>query len=256
VRSSPEDSVRGPNRRALRRAVWHHRAVFRLAFFFLAALVLTGLLRELPYIGAIFQVPILGFWVTAILLAGALTYGAQRLVVARRLRNRVRDLGIVDRPANQGKLGALLLASGRAKDALSYLEAAHVGEPERAEWAYRLGETRLALGDTDGALAALDPLLARDEEHAYGRALLLSARAARTAGRPDDALARLARLERGQGPTPEGAFEQGLALRDLGRADEARAAFRDVPRLAAEAGRFRQAVPRRLVWRARLAQLR
>jgi len=230
--------------------------VFRLAIFFLAAIVLTGLLRDVPYIGAVFRIPIVGFWVAAILLAGAVTFVAQRLVVTRNLRNRVRDLGIVDRPANHGKLGALLLSSGRARAALPHLEAAHQGEPQRAEWAYRLGEARLALGDTDGALAALDPLLARDEEHAYGRALMLSARAARTAGRPDDALARLARLERGQGPTAEGAFERGLALRDLSRGDEARAAFRDVPRLASEAGRFRQAIPRRLVWRARLAQLR
>jgi tetratricopeptide (TPR) repeat protein len=254
--SSREDSVVGARSDTPHGAVWHHLGVLRLALFFLAALVLTSLLREAPVVGAVFRIPLIGFWVAALILAGSLTWFAQHLVVTRRFRNQVRDLGAVDTPANQGKLGVLLLANGRARAALAPLEAAQRAEPDRAEWAYRLGEARLVVGDAEGAVAVLDPLLARDAEHAYGRALLLSARAARIAGRPDDALERLDRHERDQGATPEATFERGLVLRALERDAEARAAFDAVPRLAALSGRFRRAVPRGLVWRARLARLR
>ncbi len=230
--------------------------MLRLALFFAGALVLTSLLRDVPVVGAIFRVPILGFWVTAVLLSVGLTYAADQLVQERGHRRRVRDLGLVDTPANRGKLGALLVARGRPRAALPHLEAAHAGEPGWSEWSYRLGEARLQLGDPAGALAALDPLLDKDEEHAYGRALLLAARAEAVAGRPDAALARLARHERNHGPTVEAAFERGLALRASGRGAEARAAFGEVAGLARTAARYRRATSRWLVLRAALERLR
>ncbi len=206
--------------------------MLRLLGFFLAALGLTLVLRDAPVVGALFRVPLLGFWLSAVLLSLALSIGATRLVAARRFRNEVRALGAVDTPLNRGKLGALLLARGRARAALPHLVAAAAEDPERLEWAYRLGEARLVLGDGAGALAALDPLLARDEEHAFGRALLVSARAARAAGDAEGALGRLARHARAFGPTAEADLERGFVLRALGQRGPARDAFRSAAALA------------------------
>jgi len=229
--------------------------MLRLVLFFLCALVLTSLLREVPVVGAIFRVPILGFWVSAILLSVIAARWADRAVSFQRRRRFVRDLGVVDTPANRGKLGAYLVSEGRAKDALPHLVAAREGEPERNEWAYRLGEAQLANGDAAAARATLDGLLARDEEHAYGRALWMSAEAARAAGDPTDALGRLDRHQRNHGPTAEASYTRGLALRSLGRRDEARAAFREVGRLAASNRRLGGGTPRSLIVRAWLAGL-
>lgn len=229
--------------------------MLRLAVFFVAVLGLTFLLRHVPVLGAFFGIPLLGFWLTAILLSAGLSWAAQRALQRRRFQSQARSLGAVDTPANQGKLGVLLLSTGDARRALPYLTAAHAGEPEWGEWSYRLGEARLATGDAAGALDALGPLLKRDEEHAYGRALLLAARAASAVGDHASALARVERHDRNHGATPESAFERGQALRGLGRADEARAAFGDVPRLAAEAAHYKRKTSLALVWRARLARL-
>lgn len=229
--------------------------MLRLTLFFLAAFVLASVLRDAPVVGALFRVPILGFWFAAILLSAALAWLAERVVAARQFRQRSRALGQVDTPANRGKLGAFLLASGRPREALPHLAAAHAGEPGFGEWAYRLGEARLAAGDPAGALAALETLLARDEEHAYGRAMLIAARAELAASQPEAALARLARHERNHGLLAEAAFERGRALRALGRRAEARAAFGAVASLVREATRFKRAVPRGLALRAWLARL-
>ncbi|MEZ6015235.1 MAG: tetratricopeptide repeat protein [Planctomycetota bacterium] len=228
--------------------------MLRLVVFFLAALVLTSVLRHAPLVGGLFQVPLIGFWLSAALLSLGLHVVMARVLTARRHQRAVRDLGGVDTPANRGKLGALLLTGGDSRAAIPHLEAALAGEPARAEWAYRLGEARLASGDAAGAVAALDPLLARDEEHAYGRALLLSAAAATLAGQPEDALGRLDRYDRSHGPSPESAFERGRAHRAAGRRGEARAAFGEVARLASEAARFKRGAHRALVWRAWLAR--
>ena len=48
---------------------------------------------------------------------------------ARKLKNEIRALGAVESAHNQGKLGSLLLARGRAKKALEPLEKAAAGEP-------------------------------------------------------------------------------------------------------------------------------
>jgi len=207
----------------------------RLAVFVVVVLLVMSLLTHVPLIGGLFQIPLLGLWVTALLVA----WGAARLaglgLERRRLARQRRELGQVDTPRNQGKLGALLLASGRARAALQPLERAVAGEPESLEWPYRLGLARLALGDFAGAAEMLASVTQRHEEFAYGGAQLALAQALSRAGRPAEALDALERFARNHGPSPESAYRTGRVLKALGRADEARAAFASVPELARRA---------------------
>jgi hypothetical protein len=69
------------------------------------------------------------------------------------------------------------------------------------------------------------------------------------------ALAAVERVERSHGPTPESAYRRGLALRSLGRRSEARAAFAEVPRAAAQVARYQRGDARRWQARATLARL-
>lgn len=230
--------------------------MLRLIGFFALVYVLTLVLGHLPVVGAFFRsTGIFGLWFTAVLLSlvasrlGALAYRR------RRDRATVRQLAAVESPHNQGKLGALLLAQGRARRALPHLERAVQGEPGVAEWHYRLGTAQLLLRRPAEAAAALERAVALDEEHAYGAALMRLAEARSASGAHDGALADLARLEKNHGPSPESAYRRGLALKQLGRREEARSALREVSELARHAARYQRRTAGLWVVRARLALL-
>jgi tetratricopeptide (TPR) repeat protein len=161
-------------------------------------------------------------------------------VQQRKLRAQVRTLSAVESAHNQGKLGALLLSRGRAREALVHLELAVSGEPRVAEWHYRLGLARLALRDAAGALAALERCVALEEEHAYGVAQLRRAECLQRLTRHAEALDVLALQERNHGPSPESAYRRGCAERALGRRAEARVAFAEVGELARRATRYQR----------------
>lgn len=226
----------------------------RLIGFFLVVLLLLHGLRAVPVIGAIFRVPLFGFWITAILLSAVLSKLAAMALDRRKVRQLMRRLGAVDTPHNQGKLGTLLVTQGRFREAREPLERATAGEPDSAEWWYRLGCARIGSRDPVGAVAALERAVAIDEDHAYGAALLRLAEARTQAGEGGPALDTLERFTRTHGPNPESAYRRGRALRALGRSSEARAAFAEVPVLAEQVARYQRRAASAWVARSYLAR--
>ncbi|MCP3917259.1 MAG: tetratricopeptide repeat protein [bacterium] len=230
--------------------------MLRLAGFFfvvfLALQVLRTVLGPVPLIGAVFRMPLIGFWVTAILVSVAASKLAADALDRRKRATLIRELGAVDTPHNKGKLGSLFVSQGRARKALPYLETAVGGEPEIAEWHYRLGQARLATGDRDGARESLESALAIDEEHAYGSALMRYVEA--LAGEGEKQLEQLDRFERNHGENPESAYRRGAVLKSLGRGAEARAAFARVPEIAANMAKYQKKSSAGWVLKANLAR--
>jgi len=215
--------------------------MLRVLAFFLVVIVLSSVIRLLPVIGPIFAgLHFVGFWLVAILLGWGLTRFGETAIVRRRDAAEVRRLLAVDTPHNRGKLGSLFLGQGRARKALAHLEAAMVGEPEVAEWAYRTGCAHLSLGEPAAAEPALLRATELDEEYAYGGALMRLAETCSRLGRHEEAIEFLRRQERNHGPSPENAYRRGLAQKKLGRREQAGASFSEVARLAGEAARYKK----------------
>jgi len=226
----------------------------RFLGYFLAVMAALVVLREVPVVGAIFRIPVLGFFAAAAVVSAVVARAGTWYGARRRLARQVRELGQVETPAMRGKLGRLLLQSGRPREAVAPLEEAAAGDPESAEWRYRLGQARLESGDLAGGLAGLEEALALDERHAYGEVMLRASEARRRAGDAAGALAAAERFEALQGPSPRSAYRRGEALRDLGRGDEARAAFEAVGRLAREVPGYQRREA--LGWSARALRAR
>jgi tetratricopeptide (TPR) repeat protein len=129
------------------------------------------------------------------------------------------------------------------------------GEPELAEWRYRLGLALLASGRAAEALGELGAAAELAPEHAYGGVQLALARARLESGDAEGTLAALDTFDRNHGANPESSFRRGQALRALGRREEARGCFQHVTQLARRAARFQRAQNRPWVWRALLQRL-
>jgi len=224
--------------------------VLRLVGFFLLVLVALHILRLVPIIGPIFDIPILGFWGAAILISFVASRWATTALDRRKLSRRVRELGHVETPHNQGKLGSLYVGMKRYRAAVAPLERAVAGEPDVAEWRYRLGCALLGCRRPREAAAALEAAAAIDEEHAYGAVLMRLAEAELAAGNAQAALAALDRRERNHGPDPESAYRKGLALRALGHKDRSRECLVAVGQLARTESRFRRGDARKWALRA------
>ncbi|MSR60968.1 MAG: tetratricopeptide repeat protein [Planctomycetes bacterium] len=214
--------------------------LLRVIGFFLLALVLASVLGHVPVIGPLFANNIFGILLASMLLSAALTKVGERLLTARKLRSEVRTLAVVGNAYNYGKLGALYMAHGRARAAREPLEKAVEGEPQVAEWRYRLGLAYLASREHARALAAFEQCVALEEEHAYGVAQLRRTECLQRLGRHACALEALGVFERNHGPSPESAYRRGQTLRSLGRRAEARAAFGEVAELARRATRYQK----------------
>ena len=229
--------------------------MLRLAGYFLLVLLALQILRFVPFVGSLFRIPFFGFWGAAIVVSLALSKLATIGVDRRRLKRKKLELGAVDTPHNQGKLGTLLLAAGDAHAAIPALVKAAAGEPQSAEWSYRLGLAWLDAGRTDEAIAALERAAQLDPEHAYGAVQMRLAEALSRAARHAEALDVLDRFERDHGPNPESAYRRGFMLRALGRRSEARASFDQVSRLASKSARFQRSASRGWVLRSWIARL-
>lgn len=215
--------------------------VLRVVGFFVLAVLLASVLGHVPLIGPFFRhTGLIGILLSAALLSAVLTRVGERLLSARRLRSELRVLAAVGNAHNHGKIGALYLVRGRTRAAREHLEEAVRGEPQVAEWQYRLGLARLGTREVAGALAAFEACVALEEEHAYGAAMMRRAECLQRLGRSADALAALERFERNHGPSPEAAYRRGLVLRKLGRRAEARASFAQVGELARRATRYQR----------------
>lgn len=229
--------------------------MLRLVGFFLLALILLQFLREIPFLGPLFSIPFVSFWLVIILLSAGFSKLAAYALDRRKLAALQSSLGATDTPYNMGKLGSLLLAQKRYKKAVPLLETAAEGEPDSAEWHYRLGAARLGSGVLEGAIDSLARAAAIDEEHAYGAVLLRSAEALTRVGRPQEALETLERFERNHGPNPESAYRRGLALKGLERSAEARQAFDEVGQLSSRLAKYQRKGSHAWMLRAVFARL-
>ena len=229
--------------------------MLRLIGFFILVLVALTFLRQLPLVGALFRIPLLGFYLAAVVVAVAGSRLAARALDRRKQRALERQLGSVDTPHNKGKLGQLLLAQGRFREAVPLFVEAVRAEPESADWHYRLGRAHLGAGEDAQAIAELEACIAIEQEHAYGTAMLRLAEALSRAGRHEEARAALERFERNHGPSPESAYRRGLALRGLGQAEAARRAFEQVGQLSSQLAKFHRKAATGWVMRAWMARL-
>jgi len=219
--------------------------VLRLVGFFLLVLVALQVLRLVPIVGRFFDIPILGFWGAAILISLVASRWATFALDRRRTSSRVRALGHVDTPHNQGKLGSLYVGERRFKAAIGPLERAVAGEPDVAEWRYRLGCALLGLRRPKEAAAAFEGAAAIDEEYAYGNLLMRLAQARLACGDAAGSLEALERRDRNHGADAESAYRRGLALKALAKRAEARASFQEASKLAAAGGSFRRGEARK-----------
>ena len=229
--------------------------MLRLIGFFLLALAALAVLRELPVVGGIFRIPLVGFYLAAIVVSAVLAWWGSRAVDRGRFQRMRRELGQTDTPHNRGKLGSLLLAQGRHRQAIPHLEAAVEGDPDEVDWPYRLGVALLEAGKPGEAVAPLERAVELQEGHAYGAALLRLSEALLRSGRAAEALEVVRRFERGYGETPESAYRRGVAAREAGRKDEAQASFQRVPELASSAARYQRSEARWWAWKAFWARL-
>lgn len=224
-------------------------AVFALAF------LLQTLLANVPGLGFLARLPLLGFLGCVLVVSLAWTRIAGRVTRARVLRRTFESFGRVDTPAMQGKLGAALLAAGRARDALAPLATARAGEPKEPEWAWRNANALAAVRRDEEALREVEWLLERDAEHAYGRARLLSARLLARLGRRAEAIVACRRFEADHGEEPEALYELGAVFAAGGEHGAARDAFRRAAHAAERAASFKRRVSPWLGAKARLRAL-
>jgi tetratricopeptide (TPR) repeat protein len=210
--------------------------MLRLLGYFALTFVVFLVLVRIPFVGGLVgSVPILGFFVAAVLVSFALTRWGEAALHRRKQHALMRELGAVDNPYNKGKVGLLLLQQRRFAAAAPLLAEAAAAEPDSAEWQYRHG---CALVGARRAAEAIEPLklaVGIDDEHAYGAAMMRLAEAFLAAGDAESSIEALDRVDRNHGESAEGAYRRGLALKALGRRDEAREALSRVGHLAGKA---------------------
>jgi len=210
--------------------------MLRLLGFFALTLVVYMLLTSLPFVGRIAgAVPILGFLLAAAIVSRGISKWGGMALARGKEKALMRELGAVETPHNQGKLGLLLLKQGRYRRAIPLLEAVVRAEPDSAEWNYRLGCAYAGAKQWDSAAEGLMRSTGIDEEHAYGGAMMRLAEALLMLGDGEGSLRALERIDINHGPGPECAYRKGLAYKLLGRKEDAAQAFASVRQLAADA---------------------
>ncbi len=229
--------------------------MLRLVGYFALVFLVLFVLREVPVLGDLFRIPFLGFIVASVLVSAAISWFAMRTVDGGRQRAMVGRLGTVDTPHNQGKLGSFVLAQGRARKAIPHLEKAVLGEPESAEWNYRLGMAYLATRRHSDAVKPLETATRLAPEHAYGAPWLRLSEARLCSGDGEGAVEAVTHFERERGASPESSYRRGLAMRKIGRGNDAKAAFDEVARLAEQSARFQKSGHRKYVFLAALKKL-
>jgi tetratricopeptide (TPR) repeat protein len=226
------------------------------AIGYLIAVILVGaLLRQLPIVGHLFG-GLLGFYLTLLVVGAASAFLLERWRRRQKLASDLRNLAAVDSAHNRGKRGALLLAQGRAREALEPLEQAQREEPQRAEWAYRLAQAHQQLKQPAEALRLLEHVAGLDPEHGYGSVPLGRAEALLALARPAEALAVLRDYERGYGPSPHSALLGARAHRQLGEREQAQARLGEIGQLYGRLPAFQRKAQRPHLWAAWLDRLR
>jgi len=229
--------------------------MLRLIGFFLLVFAAMFVLRELPVIGGIFRIPLLGFYITAILVSVVGARLAARVTDRSRQRRLARELGGVDTPYNRGKLGLLLLQQGRAAQAVPHLSAALEADPASEEFQYRLGLALAGSGEYERAIEHLEPLVARNEDYAYGAVILALSSARFSAGSARGALDAIEQHDRSFGPTPESCYHRGRALRAIGDRGGAARAFGSIGSLASKLPAYQRRAATHWWFKSQLAKL-
>jgi len=229
--------------------------MLRLVGFFALVLVAYRFLVVMPVVGPVLgRLGIFGYWAVAILVSVLLARLGEKLVQRALLKKRMRDLGVVETPNNEGKLGTMLLQSGRVRAAVPHLEAAFAGQPEVSDWAFGLGRAMLTLGKPEKAGSYFARVVADSPIHGYGGAYLGLADAALALGRAEGALEALDQHDQHHGANPKSLYLRGKALRALGRKDEARVAFGKVLELGSDLPKFQRKGYLSLAFKAMLAR--
>lgn len=226
-----------------------NRAVRFLGYFLLVFVALT-LLRQVPVLGGIFRIPLFGFFLAAVVVSVVAARAGEALASRNKMQRQLKELGEVDTPQRRGKLGRLLLANGRAAQAVEPLRDAVAQDPETADWHYRLGMALLQTGAADEAVESLKDARSLDESFAYGGVHLQLSEALDAVGEGEAALESLDRFEKLQGVTPESAYRRGRVLKGLGRIAEAKAALGSVASLASGVPKYQRGEARIWAWRA------
>jgi tetratricopeptide (TPR) repeat protein len=145
-------------------------------------------------------------------------------------------------------VGRALLQRGEPAPAVAHLARAVELDPDHLPCRFWLGRALAAVGDVPRAVEQLAAVVARDERHAFGEALLELGRLL-VRGRDDArALAVLERCEQLFGPSPRALFYKARAQAGLSRHDAARASLR---RAAQRPDKDRHAAPHDALYRAR-----
>lgn len=225
--------------------------MLRLIGFFAAVWVVHRLLLFVPGIGPVLaKSSFFGFWLVAILVAVLSSGVLQRRLAIRRLARRRSELLAAGTPHNHGKVGLIDLSMGRAKRAKEHLELAFEGQPDVLDWALGLGNVHLALDEPQRAGEYFARVVQGDPDMGFGAPWLGLAQAAIGVGRPADALEPLEECERRFGKTPELMLVRGLALKQLGRKEEAQQALDQVGELARDLPGAQRGRKLKLGWRA------
>ncbi|MFT7486059.1 MAG: tetratricopeptide (TPR) repeat protein, partial [Candidatus Paceibacteria bacterium] len=212
----------------------------RFLGFFLLVFLASFLLRELPFVGGLFRIPLLGFFFSAVVVSALLARLGERMASRRQFAREARELGEVDTPQRRGKLGRLLVVGGRAKEAVPHLQAALDADPDNVEWRYRLGVALLESGQLELAGETLRETARREERHAYGDVLLQLGRTELALGQAPAALTALQRAIQLEGETPQLVYHVGLVHKHLGQREEALASFGRVSELVKQVPNYQK----------------
>ena len=196
------------------RAIGHYNpSMLRLLGFIALTLGVFYLLTWIPFIGDLAgAVPILGIFLAAAIVSRLLAKWGSVALDRRKEKALMRELGAVDTPHNQGKLGLLMLKQNQYKRAIPLLEEVVRVEPDSADWNYRLGSAYLGAKQDEQAVATLARSVELEEEHAYGAAMMRLAEAKLMLGDAEGSLEALERVDLNHGPGPECAYRKGARL--------------------------------------------
>ncbi|MEM7205875.1 MAG: tetratricopeptide repeat protein [Planctomycetota bacterium] len=132
--------------------------------------------------------------------------------------------------------GRAFLLQRRHAASLQHLRRAVELDGEHLASRYQLARALIEIGDLRGAIEQLATVIAKDESHAFGGALLELGITLARAGADAEAIAMLDRHTARFGPSRRAALHRAGALTHLGRGDEGVAALREAAR-PPEAGR-------------------
>jgi tetratricopeptide (TPR) repeat protein len=153
--------------------------------------------------------------------------------------------------AARNDLGRILALKGKFAEALPHLDKAHRRSPESAETGFFYGYTQLALGKDEEGLALIEDALEKKPRLRYGEPYLLTGDVHARLRRFDAAIPWYEAFTRLSTESVEGFYKLGRCYTEVGRADEARAAYMSALVAYRQAPRYIRRRERPWYWKAR-----